>query len=54
MFLLAEATLKKSVFPVQQVAEIMATRAATISFFFVGKRRTEMFGEKKEEKNRKL
>ena len=30
----SEATLKKKVFPVQRVAEIMASRAAAISFFF--------------------
>ena len=29
-----EATLKKSLFPVQRVAEIMVTRAAENSFFF--------------------
>ena len=31
---LAQATLKKNVFPVQRVAEIMASRAAAKSFFF--------------------
>ena len=30
-----QATLKKSLFPVQRVAEIMASRAAAKSFFFL-------------------
>ena len=45
-----QATLKKSLFPVQWVAEIMATRATAISSFFsfflflFGKRSTKIFG----------
>ena len=46
-----KATHKKSLFPVQRVAKIMATRAAANPFFFLyflfGKKKTENFAKKK-------
>ena len=40
------ATLKKKLFPVQRVAEIVSSRAAAISFFFC-KKNVEIFDKKK-------
>ena len=39
--------LKKSLFPVQRVVKMMATRAAANSFYFFDKKKTEKFAEKK-------
>ena len=54
-----EATLKKNLFPVQRVAEIMPTRAAANSFFcplflfIFGRKNTEVFEKKKKSKLKK-
>ena len=52
-----EATLKKSLFPVQRVAEIMASRAAAIFFFcvlFFGKKNYEILTKKNNGKKIKV
>ena len=42
-------SIKKSLFPVQRVAKVVASRAAAIFFFYLGKKIWSIFGEKKKE-----